>query len=241
MLDRGKEAKPLYLQIKEIIKHKITHNEYRVGMTIPSENDLEEMFGVSRMTIRQAVSELVNEGMLRKERGRGRGTIVLTNAIADNLSTIKSFTQKMNEEGHILQNKNVEVQVMPADENTSSALALGEGEGVLRLKRTRMVNQDIIMYSISYLPESLNLPADPAVYGSLYQQLDAAGVKVVRAEECIEATLADDVISSALSVPPLAAVLKRTRTGYGENGRPLEYTTTYYRSDKYKYIVELTS
>ena len=87
VLDRSKDSKPLYLQIKDILKHKIINNEYAVGSTIPSENELEDMFGVSRMTIRQAVNELVNEGLLRKERGRGKGTVVLSNAIADKLST----------------------------------------------------------------------------------------------------------------------------------------------------------
>ena len=107
VLDRSKDSKPLYLQIKDILKHKIINNEYAVGSTIPSENELEEIFGVSRMTIRQAVNELVNEGLLRKERGRGKGTVVLSNAIADKLSTVKSFTQKMQEQGYILKNKQI--------------------------------------------------------------------------------------------------------------------------------------
>lgn len=67
ILDRSKDSKPLYLQIKDILKHKIITSEYPVGSTIPSENELEDMFSVSRMTIRQAVNELVNEGLLKKK------------------------------------------------------------------------------------------------------------------------------------------------------------------------------
>ena len=108
VLDRSRDSKPLYLQIKDILKQKIINNEYAVGST-PSENELEEIFKVSRMTIRQAVNELVNEGLLRKERGRGKGTVVLSNAIADKLSTVKSFTQKMHEQGFVLKNKQINV------------------------------------------------------------------------------------------------------------------------------------
>lgn len=240
MLDRTKNAKPLYLQIKDIVKQKIITNEYMMGTTIPSENELEEMFGVSRMTIRQAISELVNEGLLRKERGRGKGTIVLANAIADRLTTIKSFTQKMQEQGFILQNKEIEAQYVPASEIVAGVFGIEPSEEVLCLKRTRMVNNDIIMYSISYAPSSLNLPADSSLYDSLYKQFAKENITIGHAEEYIEAMLADEKISEKLEVSFGAAVLKRTRTSKDQHGRYVEYTETYYRSDKYKYVVELT-
>ncbi|MDE5976911.1 MAG: GntR family transcriptional regulator [Turicibacter sp.] len=240
VLDRSKDSKPLYLQIKDILKQKIITNEYPVGSTIPSENVLEEMFEVSRMTIRQAVNELVNEGLLRKERGRGKGTIVLSNAIADKLSTVKSFTQKMHEQGLVLQNKHVNLSLVIPDETVASALNTEAGEKVLRLSRIRMVNNDIIMFSISYLPASLNLPLDTSVYNSLYLLLSSYNIQISHAEEYIEAMLANNLISEALEVSLNAAVLKRTRISQDQYNRNIEYTTTYYRSDKYKYVVELT-
>ena len=240
MLERTKSAKPLYLQIKDIVKQKIINNEYMVGTTIPSENELEEMFGVSRMTIRQAISELVNEGLLRKERGRGKGTVVLSNAIADRLTTIKSFTQKMHEQGFVLKNKDIDCTLAPAGENVANVFELHPEEEVFCLKRTRMVNKDIIMYSISYVPPFLKLPTEPSLYDSLYKQFSQKQINIKHAEEFIEATLADDDISKKLEVSPGAAVLKRTRTSKDAVGRYVEYTETYYRSDKYKYVVELT-
>ena len=160
VLDRSKDSKPLYLQIKDILKHKIINNEYAVGSTIPSENELEEIFGVSRMTIRQAVNELVNEGLLRKERGRGKGTVVLSNAIADKLSTVKSFTQKMQEQGYILKNKQINISLVNPDPAVVAAFNIEPTDKVWRLSRIRMVNNDIIMYSISYVPGFLDLPFD---------------------------------------------------------------------------------
>ena len=240
MLNRSRDSKPLYLQIKDIIKQKIINNDYEVGTTIPSENDLEDIFGVSRMTIRQAVTELVNEGLLRKERGRGKGTVVLSNAIADKLTTIKSFTQKMNEQGFILKNKDIQVSTVPAGETVGAVLGIEPEEAVFCLSRTRMVNHDIIMYSVSYAPLSLNLPTDTSLYSSLYQQFSKLGIMLSHAEECIEATLADAFISEKLQISQGDAVLKRSRTSRDKEGRIVEYTESYYRSDKYKYVVELT-
>jgi len=240
VLDRTRNAKPLYLQIKDIVKQKIINNEYTMGTTIPSENELEEIFGVSRMTIRQAISELVNEGLLRKERGRGKGTIVLSNVIADRLTTIKSFTQKMQEQGFILENKDISAEFVPAGEHIASVFGMEPNEEIFCLKRTRMVNNDIIMYSVSFIPSSLKLPTDVSSYDSLYKQFAKENITIHHAEEFIEATLADEIISEKLEVPLGAAVLKRTRTSQDTTGRYVEYTETYYRSDKYKYVVELT-
>ena len=240
ILDRSKNAKPLYLQIKDILKQKIINHEYEVGSTIPSENDLEEKFGVSRMTIRQAVTELVNEGLLRKERGRGKGTVVLSNVLADKLTTVTSFTQKMLEQGLELKNKEINISLLKPDKFIAEILNLDSTEDVFCLSRIRMVNNSIIMYSITYLPQFLNLPFDAQSYGSLYQQLSLHNIQISHADECIEATLANEEISKALSISINDAVLKRTRVGQDQFSRNVEYTITYYRSDKYKYVVELT-
>jgi len=241
VLDRSKDSKPLYLQIKDILQQKIINNEYEVGSTIPSENELEEIFGVSRMTIRQAVTELVNEGLLRKERGRGKGTVVLSNAISDKLTTVKSFTRKMQDQGLILKNKKIDISFVKPDETIANALGIQVTDEVFCLSRIRMVNNDTIMYSVSYLPQFLNLSIDPEAYGSLYHQLALQNIHVSHAEEFIEAKLANETISSALEIPLKDAVLKRTRISQDQFGRHIEYTITYYRSDKYKYVVELAT
>ncbi|MEE0881069.1 MAG: GntR family transcriptional regulator, partial [Turicibacter sp.] len=181
-----------------------------------------------------------NEGLLRKERGRGKGTVVLSSAIADKLSTVKSFTQKMNEQGLVLKNKQINVSVVSANETIATALNINPNDKVLKLSRIRMVNNDIIMYSISYVPESLNLPLDAELYGSLYQLLTTKNIQIVHADEYIEAMLADEIISQSLEISMNDAVLKRTRISQDQYNRNIEYTTTYYRSDKYKYVVELT-
>ena len=117
---------------------------------------------------------------------------------------------------------------------------INPNDKVLRLSRIRMVNNDIIMYSISYVPQFLNLPLNAELYGSLYQLLATQNIQISHADEYIEAMLADDIISQSLEISVNDAVLKRTRISQDQYNRNVEYTTTYYRSDKYKYVVELT-
>ncbi|HAX72654.1 MAG TPA: GntR family transcriptional regulator, partial [Firmicutes bacterium] len=180
------------------------------------------------------------EGLLKKERGRGKGTVVLSNAIADRLSTVKSFTQKMQEQGYVLKNKQINISLITPDTTVASALNIEPDQKVLRISRIRMVNNDIIMYTISYVPAILNLPFDADQYGSLYQLLLQQNIQISKAEEYIEAMLSNEEISVALEIPLNDAVLKRTRISQDQYNRNVEYTTTYYRSDKYKYVVELT-
>lgn len=146
----------------------------------------------------------------------------------------------MSEQGLVLKNKQINISLVTPDETIKSALNLAPNEKVLRLNRIRMVNNDIIMYSISYLPESLNLPFDAEQYGSLYYLLASQNIHITHAEEYIEAMLSNVIVADALEISTNDAVLKRTRISKDQNNRSIEYTTTYYRSDKYKYVVELT-
>jgi GntR family transcriptional regulator len=159
---------------------------------------------------------------------------------ADKLTTVKSFTQKMQEQGFILENKDVAVELIRPDEAICDTLGLRKNELALCLSRTRMVNDDIIMYSVSNVPASFELPTDVKAYGSLYSLLNIRGIMITHAEEMIEATLADPDISLALQVPLNAAVLKRTRISKDATGRNVEFTVTHYRSDRYKYIIDLS-
>ena len=146
----------------------------------------------------------------------------------------------MQEQGYILKNKQINISLVTPDPAVVAAFNIEPTDKVLRLSRIRMVNNDIIMYSISYVPGFLDLPFDAELYGSLYQLLSTQNIQISHAEEYIEAMLADEEISRELEIPLNAAVLKRTRISQDQYNRNVEYTTTYYRSDKYKYVVELT-
>ncbi|MCL1949862.1 MAG: UTRA domain-containing protein [Turicibacter sp.] len=130
--------------------------------------------------------------------------------------------------------------LVPAGESVASVFGIDAADEVFCLTRTRMVNDDIILYSVSFVPRTLSLPTDVSLYDSLYHQFSKQNITIGHAEEFIEATLADEIISEKLEIPLGAAVLKRTRTSKDTSGQYIEYTETYYRSDKYKYVVELT-
>ena len=95
-LDDSKGAPPLYLQISNILREKIIKQEYEYGDHIPSEKEIQELYGVSRITARQAIQELEQDDMVK--RARGKGTIVTFQPCIDEyLNTIRSFTDEMKE------------------------------------------------------------------------------------------------------------------------------------------------
>ena len=91
-LDFTKGAQPLYFQIKQIFKEKMESGQYKIGEVLPSERELQKIFKVSRITVRQALNELVSEGYLSRK--RGKGTFVIPHKIEEELSVIKSFPKK---------------------------------------------------------------------------------------------------------------------------------------------------
>ena len=240
-LDFEKGAQPLYYQIKQILKDKIENGEYRSEETIPSESELQEIFNVSRITVRQAINELVNEGYLSRK--RGKGTIVVPHRIEEILSHIKSFTDEMIARGLKPSTSFAEISIVKAPKKVALALNISKGDEVYRVKRIRCADDEPIVVFDTYLIIRLDLPLDNSkYYGSLYELIDETNrVKVSKAIEYIEAIVASEDIADMLEIEEGAPVLKTVRTGFDSSRNPIEYTVCYYRGDKYRYFVSLDS
>ncbi len=229
----------MYYQIKEFIKEKIENEEYLSGDTIPTELELQNMFGVSRITVRQAINDLVNEGYVSKI--RGKGTVVALSKIEEPLNRIMSFTEEMKQRGFIPVTKYAKVSIVKANKFIANHLEIGLREEVYKIERLRCADDSPMVFFITYLNKELNLPLDDREYtGSLYELLKKNNnIEVVRAKEYFEAAAADEQLSDFLEVGLYAPVLKRTRISYDNSGKVIEYTICYYRADKYKYSVEI--
>lgn len=238
-LDYSKGAQPLYFQIKQILKEKIETGEYKPGDIIPSERELQEQFKVSRITIRQAINELVGEGYLSRK--RGKGTIVIPHRIEETLSKIRSFTDEMISRGLRPSTSMAQISIQEAPKKVALALNIKEGDKVYRLKRVRCANDEPIVVFDTYLPNFLELPLDDNLYyGSLYKLLEETnGIKITEAIEYIEATVADKEIANLLEMEVGCPVLKTVRTSFNERKKPIEYTECFYRGDRYRYFVTL--
>lgn len=239
VLDYNKGAPPLYYQIKELLKEKIENEIYATGDTLPPEIELEAQFSVSRITVRQAINELVNEGYL--SRTRGKGTVVIFNKIEENLNRIMSFTEEMKIRGLSTSTKYAKINIVKLHKSAAEYLNANEGDEAYKVERLRYVNNSPMVYFVTYLKRELNLPLDESLYmGSLYELLKKNNnITVSKAKETFEAILADEYISEQLGTNMHAPILKRVRIAYDNSGNVQEYTICYYRADKYKYSIQI--
>ncbi len=238
-LNHEKGAAPLYFQIENIIKDQIEKGEYTNGDVLPSEKQLQEIFGVSRVTVRQAVSALVNAGYLQS--AQGIGTTVIFEKIDEKLKRVISFSEEMEQHGIKMETSYCNITLEKAGKSTAGKLEIKEGEEAYKLVRVRCVKASPIVYSITYLRKYHELPLEPDYYKeSLYNYLDTEyGVKIVKGQDTFEAVLADKDIGKYLNISPGSPVFKRTRKTTDQHNELVEYTLCYYPGDKYKYSVDL--
>lgn len=239
MLNREKGAAPLYSQIVDILREKIETGEFASGDSFYTEKVLQEMFQVSRITVRQAINELENEGYL--QRFRGIGTIVTYGKIDENLKGIVSFTDEMKSHGKEMTTTYCDMEKVKAEKMVAAQLGIQPKEECYRLTRVRSVDKEPLVYTITFLKNTREYPMDTHWYmESFYNFLQKeCNTKVVKGRDTLEAVLATGDIVEHLAVPEGSPVFKRVRKTYEENGEILEYSLCYYPGARYRYSVEL--
>ena len=237
-LDTSKGAVPLYVQIYQKLKEKIESKEYEYGQIIPTELELQELYGVSRITVRQAIQALEQEGMV--SRARGRGTVVSRREkIEELLTRIKSFTDEMKDRGMIPGTKWAEITRVEADEKLAEIFSCQPGDPLYRITRVRTADGAAIVLFDTYVPGTFPLPMErEAYYGSLYELLAKHGVPApMEIEEQFEAIIADKETAKALDIQPGAPVMKRVRMSFDGKSNVQEYTLSYYNAARYTYVI----
>ena len=241
-LDYSKGAVPLYVQIYQELKEKILKNEYEYGQIIPTELELQELYGVSRITVRQAIQALEQEGMV--SRARGKGTVVSRKEkIEELLTRIKSFTDEMKDRGMVPGTRWAEIAKLGADEKLAEIFSCQPGDPLYRIRRVRTADDVAIVLFDTYLPGTFSLPMEQEAYlGSLYELLAKQGVPAPTSiEEQFEAIIADKETAKALDIQPGAPVMKRVRTSFDRESNVQEYTLSYYNAARYTYVIHATA
>jgi GntR family transcriptional regulator len=230
---------PLYHQVANDIRERIASDQWQPGQRIPSEAELVGAYAASRITIRQALSVLSQEGLVVRE--RGRGSFVRDPAIIARPSRLTSFTAEMRAKGIRPSSQVRSFTIEAADEDIARHLDLATGEAVLRLERLRHGDGEPIGIQVAWLPAALFpglLDVDFSSV-SLYEELERRyGVIVNDAEETFSASLIDADTAILLSVPVFAAAFRVTRVGRNA-GRPIEFTQSILRGDRYRVQVRL--
>lgn len=229
---------PLHHQLKQRLLEKIESGEWKPNDLIPSEQELQDQFGLSRTTVRQALSDLTHEGLLVRE--RGRGTFVTPPKMTHSPDAHKGLTEFMLDQGITPGWKVLEKGFITADKETAVSLNLPAKSRVYRLRRLRLADEKPIGVHTAYLPEAVAAQINEAALlegGSLQYISHLPQMMTSRARRTIEAVPASDADASLLQIPPGSPILQITRVVRSSSGEPLEYLQARYRGDRFKYQI----
>lgn len=230
---------PLYFQLKELILSEIKAGAYPGGSVIPTENDLIDMFGISRTTVRQAIAELVNAGWLY--RVKSKGTFVSFPKInQDFVTRIESSDCAMARQNTVSSTEVLELSLMKADKIIAAQLNLEEKEQVVYLHRKRYENQEPIVTIKTYLPHKycMGLLEKDFTKASLYEELSKEmQTKVTSVCQQIGAAAADARDAKELNIARGKPIQCVKSIGYNIFKQPREYSLARYRGDRSSFKV----
>ena len=239
VLDQG--PTPLYYQLKNILKSRILSNELKGNQRLPTETELCIEYNVSRVTVRQALSELMKDGLIYRD--RGRGTFVTEGA------ELKRPELKGSIENLIAAAKGSRIRVLsykeiPPPPNIAKILQLRKTERVFQLELVRFIPKGPFGYSFIYFPFSLGKIISPNELNEMTEIItfveEKLKTKAHRAKQAIDVGVADKVLAENLSVQPKTPLLIIERNYYTRRGSVMFVAITYFRPDLYKYEIELT-
>jgi len=237
-----------YYQVAETLKGRIESREYPPGGLLPSEKDLSAEFGVSNITIRKAMSLLVEQGLVVRRRGVGtrvlergdqRISLKITGNFGDWMDSALSRRQKL-----IIQV--LEMEMVPCPHPVATSLGRDPGSDIWRLKRIRQLKSEPISYYINYAPPELMQGVHARDFKKknfieIFQQ--KSGIVIDRIEQHVEATTADMDVAAVLNIDFGAPLFFITNIYSPAHGGPVEVTHMYFRGDRYIYrnVTSLTN
>jgi len=231
---------PLYERVESVLAGDIANGSLPPETQLPSEDGLIDRFKVSRTTVRKAIQNLVERGLV--EVRRGKGTFVTLPKISQELTELTGFVEDMRALGRTPTARLLDKRIVAADEAVARQLALAPGTLVIRLRRVRLADGVAISFDETYLPREIgekvaaeNLEAEP-VFALLE---DKYGTPLVEAEYQLEAAAADPVAAQALEVPAGSPIFLIERTSYTIGNRPVDYERLHYRGDLIRFVTRL--
>ncbi|BCF95100.1 GntR family transcriptional regulator [Paraburkholderia largidicola] len=231
---------PLYQQIKEKLRSGILDGTYGPHCRMPSESELQEMFDVSRITIRQALGDLQKEGLIFKV--HGKGSFVSQPKASQNITSLQGFAEAMSSEGHEISNRVVSFEFVPASTQVAAKLELDEGTPVAEIHRVRLLNRKPTSYEITFVPEPLGkrLQRADLITRDIFLILENdCGIALGSADLAIDATAATPAIALALEARKGAPLLQVERLTYDAAKRPIDFEYLYFKSGTFQYRLKV--
>jgi GntR family transcriptional regulator len=229
---------PIYLRFARRIESAIKRGVIKPGDALPSERDIAAMADISRVTVRKAVQDLVQHGLLVQRHGSGTFVTPKVDRVEQSLSQLTSFTEDMARRGRNVRSEFLERGVFAPSPEEVMALGLAADEKVSRVNRLRIADDTPLAIERATM-SVMSLPDPLSVETSLYAALERNGCRPVRAIQRISAVSLDEADAAILKVEPGSASLRIERISYIPTGRVVEFTRSIYRGDAYDFVAEL--
>jgi GntR family transcriptional regulator len=231
---------PLYNQIRELLRNRILDGSHMPLSRMPSESELCELFGVSRITIRQALNDLQKEGLIFKI--HGKGTFVAKPKAYQNISSLQGLAESLAQQGYEVINQVCGIQYFPAPPKIAERLALKQGCLVAEIRRVRLINREPVSLEVTYVPETIGRQLEKAdlVTRDIFLILENdLGIALGHADLAIDAILADSELARALNIEINTPIMRIERLTHTESGAPLDFEYLYYRGDAFQYRLRI--
>lgn len=230
----------LYNQLYLILKEMIDKERFKQGDVFYSESELEQMFGVSKITVRRALEILERNGYIQKS--QGKGSIVQDNKKAKIQWNLMDFTEDLKRDGRKVISNIIRIEKICPDKKISTALKLSENDSfVYCIERVRSIDQCKITRSISYIVPWISADLTMIRFNSrtsIQKVLECSGQQYAYCDETIEAVIGDPITCHYLDIEENSAVFYREKITYNQDHLPIEFVTSYYNAKYCKYYVK---
>lgn len=233
-------SSPLYQWLAETLRQDIAQGVYKPGDALPTEHDLMRRYDLSSTTVRRAVHELVREGWIYRK--AGKGTFVKRDKVEERLLRLTSFAEEMQSRNITPEFRLICARPLVPPPEIGRLLNVPAHEPVYLIERVQLGSGEPIALARGYWDYAIGEQLAQYDLNSipLYETIESKlHILLTEADESIGAASADADIARKLGVPRRAPLLVRRRLTYTTAMRPVEYTTTFYRADRYEYKVHL--
>jgi GntR family transcriptional regulator len=241
---KNNDPTPLYRQLMDILHQQIEERKFKPGDPIPSERSLCQTYKISRITVRQAISEMINEGTLYRK--QGKGTFVAKQKVNQGLVRLVNFARTVLDLGMKPSTKVLEHEVIPADIQMSKILDISVTSQIMKLSLLGMGDKEPLVLYESYFPVALGKKmvkeaakrereGTPFSTYDLYRE--SSGIFPGRVNQTLEAMIADDHFASQLHIRKGSPILMITSVFLTMDQRTLEFRKAMYRGDRYKFHI----
>ena len=228
---------PMYLQIAEEMRNGVAKGQFRPGLALPSERELMEQFSVSRVTVRRALKELVNESLLESRQGSGYIVQSLSH-LQQPLNRVTSFSEDCVSRGLKPGSVLIDRKHGKSSAKESAHFEVPQGSKVLRVKRVRTGNGEPLLVEHATLLAA-KAPDWPWPEGSLYLAMHGKGLIPARVKQQYVPVLADKTLAKRLDVAKGSALMLVIRAGYSADDAPVEYSHCWFRPDRWTFANEI--